>query len=283
MKKTNQLFFVKMGRVQEEKDAEVSRLESEIKQAKFAAENLKLDSETFEKKFKEAEKFLKSEVLKNKKLAEELIQARDKHVQLESRLKMQNSGTDDVLSPQNALTPTQKHKMLHNPLKPSNPAITRGGSNSDNMLPRDSGRNQELMEASELTILRKTIASLEKTVKQLESEKSAIEAKLSTSDNFVARRDAELFEMKRSIEEKAEMIANLQDENKSLMSKAKILKEKRDLGLKEIQKLRDKIESLKAQQSLNESLNTSFSMNGLNDSVNLSVHDKAQISDLLHL
>jgi chromosome segregation ATPase len=276
-----------MGRLQEEKDSEVSRLESEIKQTKFAAENHKLDYETCEKKFKDAEKFLKNEVLKNKRLSEELFQTKDKLSQMESKVKSQNQGLDDIVSPKAPLTPTYKdrppQRFLHNPLKSSNPAIARTSSNTEVVLSKDSGKTQELMEASEITILKKTIAALEKTLKQLESEKSVLESKLGTAENFVSRRDAELFEMKKSIEEKADLIATFQDENKSLFNKAKVLKEKRDLGLKEIQKLRDKIETLKAQHTLNESLNTSFSMGGLNDSFNLSSHDKAQVSDLLHL
>ena len=287
LKKTNQLFFNKIGRVQEEKDTEVSKIESELKQVKFSNDNLKLDYETCEKKFKDAEKFLKSEVLKNKKLTDELAASKEKALQIENKLKRQNSSVEELASPQTPLTPSTKDKTftktMHNPLKSSNTSLARTSSNQDGLLPRDSNRGQETVDSAELATLKKTIATLEKTVKQLESEKAALEAKVSTSGTFVARRDAELHEMKKSIEEKAELIATLQDENKSLLSKAQILKEKRDLGLKEIQKLRDKIESLKAQQSLNDSLNTSFSMGGLNDSVNLSVHEKAQISDLLHL
>lgn len=276
-----------MGRLQEEKDSEVSRLESELKQSKFSSDNLKLDYDTCEKKLKEAEKFLKNEVMKNKKQSEELLQTKERLALLENKLKNQNHAPDDQISPKSPLTlatmdkPPQK--SLHNPLKSSNTNIARSGSHSEVAISKDQNKGLDLIESSELTILKKTITALEKTVKQLESDKGALESKLSSADNFVSRRDAELFEMKRSIEEKADLIATLQEESKSWQSKAKVLKEKRDLGLKEIQKLRDKVETLRAQQALNDSLNTSMSMGGLNDSFSLSTHDKAQVSDLLHL
>lgn len=99
----------------------------------------------------------------------------------------------------------------------------------------------------------------------------------------IGRKDNELHELRQTLEEKTEQIVSLQDEGVKRAKELKVVKEKRDMGLKEIQKLRDKMEQIKAQNSLNESLNTSFSLSSLNDSVNLSNQEKGQICDLLQL
>lgn len=273
-----------MGKVQEERDEVVSKLESELKQAKFNSDNLKLDLETSEKKFKEAEKFLKLEVLKSKRLNEEVSQLKDKLGNAEFRLKNQMSGTEDLLSPQIPLTSTPKTMTRHNMLKASNPSLSKTSSHQDpTTLKRQATVEVEPVAAAEVVGLKKQLASCQAKLAQALDEKAKLEEKASTSDTRLVRKDAELHEMRRSIEEKAELIGTLQEENKKLLTTSKLLKEKRDLGLKEIQKLRDKVETLKIQSSLNESLNTSFSMNGLNDSVNLSSHEKGQVADLLHM
>jgi ribosomal protein L7/L12 len=99
----------------------------------------------------------------------------------------------------------------------------------------------------------------------------------------IGRKDNELHELRQTLEEKTEQIVSLQDEGVKRAKELKVVKEKRDMGLKEIQKLRDKMEQIKVQNSLNESLNTSFSLSALNDSVNLSNMEKGQISDLLQM
>ena len=112
-------------------------------------------------------------------------------------------------------------------------------------------------------------------------EKGKLEKRLSLVEALLSQRDVEMTEMKHSIEEKADMLERLQEDNKKLSTNVKVLKEKRDLGLKEIQKLRDRIELLKVHQAVPDSLNTSFSMSAMNDSMNLSQQEKGQVADLL--
>lgn len=273
-----------MGKVQENRDETVTKLESELKQSKFTSDNLKLDLETSDKKFKEAEKFLKVEVLKNKRLNEEVSQLKERFSNAEAKLKSQMSGAEELLSPKTPLTPIQKPIGRHTLLKSSQTSLSKTSSHQDPMtLKRQSTVDVEPVPAAEIVGLKKQLASIEAKLKKAMEEKNKLEEKVKDYETKLVRRDAELFEMKRSIEEKADFISTLQEENKKLLTTSKLYKEKRDLGLKEIQKLRDKLETLKTQTSLNESLNTSFSMNGLNDSINLSSHDRGKVADLLHM
>lgn len=165
---------------------------------------------------------------------------------------------------------------LHNPLK----GPIRQGSNTATNSRRPSFIGEELDENS--TLAKNGIVGIsQKQLEGLEEEKAKLEKRVAVLETQVTRKDAEFSEVKLSLQEKADLIINLQEENKKLQTNVKVLKEKRDLGLKEIQKLRDKIETMKINYSLNDSLNTSFNLSSMNDSVNLSQHEKGQIADLL--
>lgn len=277
LKKTNLVLTTRMARVKEEQDQEVSKVSSELKQAKIAHDNLKLESEIVSKKYAEAENYLRQEVLKTSKLKEEVANLKEKVSSLETKLKTASSGQNEGHQ-----SSVLRERHLHNPIKSS-------ATNSKNNSQVDLIGNlkKSAREEYELDYIQKEqakkVALLEKSIEISEGDKKKLEQKLASIDATISRKDAELTELRKSIEEKADLNLQLQEDNKKLNMNVKVLKEKRDLGLKEIQKLRDKMEQMKNQHALSDSLNTSFSMSAMNDSVNLSQRDKSQVSELLSM
>lgn len=104
LKKNNAIFCSQIAKGKEEKDEEVSKVSSELKKMKFSYENLMLDLEACQKKLKESEAFLMTESLKSKKIAEELVQTREKQTVAEQRLKTTLSAISNS-NPQSPLLP----------------------------------------------------------------------------------------------------------------------------------------------------------------------------------
>ena len=93
--------------VQADKENEISKVNSELKQTRFTLENAKLDLQTAEKKTLEAEVFLKTESLRSKKLADELALIRDRLVQAEAKARTVSAisspkGNGPVIHPNHA-------------------------------------------------------------------------------------------------------------------------------------------------------------------------------------
>ena len=312
LKRSNQVYFGKISRIQEENEADKSKLQSEIKQLRFTLEDAKAEIESINKKFKESEVYLKSEAMKTKKVSDELVIYKEKVNMLERRLRTQstsgaNSGAasprtnvsmssaapEPSIQPQLPnLGPKQVSGVLtsHNPLKSSGQNISRGAqlSGPDTPLLRKTSSSQQELPSSETTdpsatqATKKSANNLQKQVESLEFEKGELEKKVLSYNSLLMRKEAECVEFRRAFEEKAEQTAHLQEELRKLTVSSKSLNEKRLLGLKEIQKLRDKLETLKAQSALNESLNSSFNMS-LNGSFDLTNRDKAKLADVLQM
>ena len=266
-----------MARVKEEQEQEISKVSSELKQAKIAHENLKLEFDIVCKKCAEAEKYLRDEVLKTTKLKEEAANLKEKVASLETKLKTASSGQNDGHQ-----STVLRERHLHNPIKSS---ATNSKTNSQ--VDIIGHLKKSAREESELESLHreqaKKLALLEKSLEISESDRKKLEQRLASTSGTISRKEAELCELRKSIEEKAEQNQQLQEDNKKLSGNVRVLKEKRDLGLKEIQKLRDKMEQMKTQHALSDSLNTSFSTSAMNDSFNLSQKDRSQVSELLSM
>lgn len=262
-----------MDRVKEDNELELHKLSSELKQSKITIDGFKSELDNLNKKLDESDVYLKQEVVKSQKLKEESIQMKEKISSLETKLKTASSGQNE-----GTLNTGGKDKTLHNPLKSS---INNSKNNSQVDVTAGLKRAASKDETEVHSDCLKKINMLEKAIDIIEKEKVTLEQKLSSIEPSFNRKEAEAIELRKSVEEKADLNSHLQSENLKQNQTIKVLKEKRDLGLKEIKKLRDKIESMKNQQALSESLNTSFSMSALNDSINLSQRDKTQVSDLL--
>jgi len=79
----------------------------------------------------------------------------------------------------------------------------------------------------------------------------------------LAQKEHEAEDSQRLKEDLVIDLEKARDEIISLKRKNNVLKEKRANGIKEIEKLRVKLDDLKTQYSVNQSLNTSFSMEAL--------------------
>lgn len=287
-------------------------MKSEIKQSKFALEESRLELDSLHKKLEDSETYLKAEAMKTKKVSDELLIYKEKVNMLERRLRNQstsgaNSGAasprtnvsmsttvqdTSMTSQQSAYPPKTGSGGLnsHNPLKSSGHNIGRAGftGGPETPLLRKTSSSQpeppiqDSVDPSPGTQSKKTGANMQKLLEALEAEKSELERKLMACSSSLARKEAECSELRRCFEEKAEQASHLQEEVRKLTVSTKSLNEKRLLGLKEIQKLRDKLETTKAQNALNESLNSSFSMS-MNGSFDLSQRDKAKLADLLKM
>ena len=185
-----------MARVKEEQEQEISKVSSELKQAKIAHENLKLEFDIVCKKCAEAEKYLRDEVLKTTKLKEEAANLKEKVAALETKLKTASSGQNEG---QQSTVLRERH--LHNPLKSS---ATNSKTNSQ--VDIIGNLKKSAREESELeSVFReqaKKHALLEKSLELSETDRKKLEQKLAAADAVVSRKEAELSELRKSIEEK---------------------------------------------------------------------------------
>ena len=114
-------------------------------------------------------------------------------------------------------------------------------------------------------------------------ENREMKIKIDQVDILLEKKEIELEEAKKIIEDKTDLLQETQDKVVMLKKEHKIISEKRKNGLDEIRKLRDRLDDMRMNYSVNQSLNTSFSIDAVNNNDISIMMEPTQIQSLLEM
>lgn len=121
-----------------------------------------------------------------------------------------------------------------------------------------------------------------KMIEKIKEENSKMKIRIEQFDIVLEKKETEFEEMRKLVEEQREKLETTQDHLVDVKKKNQILNKKRKNGIKEIEKLRDRIEDMRTQYSVNHSLNTSFSMEAVRTDMSI-ILEPDKIQDLLDM
>lgn len=236
---------------------------------------------TMQEKASQAESILKQEILKREQIEKDYNKLFTKDTEIQNYLREEVERTTNLENKNELLD--IKYKKVKIALKEiSNKFKEREGAKLKSQISDEQINDQENCKV-ELKNKNDEVSELQIQIESSKNQNN--EYRIITNQNNIelAQKDNDYNELKRILEEKLEIIENINERNLKLTSKSTALQVKRERGIKEIKKLQEKIESqqteisLKSKTTRNSYFNTNPSSRTIptslrNNEVNYSYH-----------
>lgn len=246
----------------------------------------KKDLKTMKDKYEETKEYLKKEVTKTNELKREhtfvkkQMEGSDKTI-LELKRALQDSQASVAQPPQSARGVSKTLGVGEEEQKSQIQSMQDlEGDDSPNSVSKPTGSNNSLSNGVNNL---KSDQNESEASQEIFSKIKILDQKILDKDILLQKQEEEISNFDKKYQDKDQELVELRSKFEKLFKTNKVLSEKRKNGIKEIEKLRLKIDDMNTMSSVNSALNTSFSLEAL-DTKEFSVSgDIQQLGEMVHM